>query len=102
MPPDLMIPPLILQPLLENAVYHGIEPLPEGGKISIKIYKTSKEVHIILTNPFLLNGNHHSGNKIALTNIRERLSLHFDAEASLTNRILDNEYQVHIILPYHL
>ena len=102
MPPDVLIPPLILQPLLENAVYHGIEPLEDGGEISIKIFKTNKQVHIILTNPYPSNGNHHSGNKIALSNIRERLSLHFDAEASLNHKILDNKYQVHILLPYHL
>ena len=43
---------------------------------------------------------HHSGNKMAIDNIRERLQLHFDAEASLETRIREKVYQVHIVLPY--
>lgn len=99
MPPDALIPPLVLQPLLENAVYHGIEPLPEGGTISIRIYTKSKDVHVILSNPYAVN-NHHSGNKMALKNIKERLTLHFDLEASLRARKVNGRYQVHITLPY--
>jgi two-component system sensor histidine kinase AlgZ len=51
MPSDAMIPPLIMQPLLENAVYHGIEPLPEGGEIKVRIYTKSNELHISVSNP---------------------------------------------------
>jgi two-component system sensor histidine kinase AlgZ len=100
MPADAMIPPLVLQPLLENAVYHGIEPRTEPGVVSINIYATREEVHAVLRNPYSRDGDHHSGNKMALGNIRERLQLHFDAEASLTSRVTDNAYQVHIVMPY--
>lgn len=100
MPPDAMIPPLLLQPLIENAVYHGIEPLAAGGTISIQIYTTRKEVHVMLTNPYTDSNMRHSGNKIAIKNIKERLALHFDLEASLTSTQGDGKYQVHIILPY--
>ncbi len=100
MPADAMIPPLVLQPLLENAVYHGIEPLTEPGVVSIDIYATREEVHAVLRNPYSVDGGHHGGNKMALGNIRERLQLHFDAEASLTSRITGDVYQVHIIMPY--
>ena len=101
MPPDAMIPPLVLQPLLENAVYHGIEPMPEGGEITINIYAGHDQVHLLLTNPYRKQSEHHNGNKMALTNIRERLALHFDAEAQLTSKILEDSYQVHIVIPYH-
>lgn len=100
MPPDAMIPPLILQPLLENAVYHGIEPLSNGGTISIRIYTHQNEIHLILKNPYNAGNNHQHGNKMALGNIRERLSLHFDLEASLKNRQEKGEYAVHIVLPH--
>jgi two-component system sensor histidine kinase AlgZ len=100
MPADAMIPPLVLQPLLENAVYHGVEPRTEAGVISINIYATREEVHAVLRNPYAHDGDHHSGNKMALGNIRERLQLHFDAEASLTTRVTDDTYQVHIVMPY--
>lgn len=100
MPPDALIPPLVLQPLLENAVYHGIEPLPNGGTITLQIYTKNKEVHILLSNPYAALNNHHIGNKMALKNIKERLTLHFDLEASLKSKRVDGRYQVHIILPY--
>ena len=100
MPADAMIPPLILQPLLENAVYHGIEPRTAPGVVSINIYATRDEVHAVLRNPYSRADDHHTGNNMALGNIRERLQLHFDAEASLTSRVTDDIYQVHIIMPY--
>ena len=83
MPGDALMPPLVLQPLVENAVYHGIEPRSEAGVISINVYKVRDEVHLVLRNPYRSDGDHHAGNKMALGNIRERLALHFDAEASL-------------------
>ena len=100
MPQDALIPPLVLQPLLENAVYHGIEPRAEPGEISINIYRKRDEVHIVLANPYRQEGDHHAGNKMALGNIRERLQLHFDAEASLSAKVGDGAYQVHIVIPY--
>ncbi len=104
MPPDALIPPLILQPLLENAVYHGIEPMPEGGEIMVTIYTRHKELHISISNPYAPQNQHHAGNKMALKNIKERLSLHFDLEASLkaeATQLSDkqNRYEVHIRLP---
>ena len=99
MPIDAMIPPLILQPLLENAVYHGIEPMLEGGEILINIYSQRKELHIIISNPFTPNSTHHTGNKMALNNIKERLTLHFDLEAFLKTNIKNNRYEVHIRIP---
>ena len=100
MPEDALIPPLVLQPLVENAVYHGIEPHSQAGVISVNVYKVRDEVHLVLRNPYRSDGDHHAGNKMALGNIRERLALHFDAEASLKSSITDNAYQVHIVIPY--
>ena len=100
MPGDALIPPLLLQPLLENAVYHGIEPFQEGGLIRIELFRRGKEVHMVLTNPFRAEGDHHSGNRMALANIRERLALHFDAEAQLNTEVSADHYRVHIIMPY--
>jgi two-component system sensor histidine kinase AlgZ len=100
MPGDARVPPLVLQPLLENAVYHGIEPRTAPGVISINIYLAREQVHAVLRNPYEHEGDHHAGNKMALANIRERLQLHFDAEASLTTKVSDEAYQVHITMPY--
>ena len=100
MPSDAMIPPLILQPLLENAVYHGIEPMPDGGEIIVKIYTKVKELHISISNPYAPQNDHHSGNKMALKNIKERLQLHFDLEGSLKTEAKNNRYEVHLRIPF--
>ena len=101
MPGDALVPPLVLQPLLENAVYHGIEPLSTPGVVSINIFCKGGDVHAILRNPYRSDGgSHHAGNKMALGNIRERLKLHFDAEGTLESRVRDSAYEVHIRMPY--
>jgi two-component system sensor histidine kinase AlgZ len=101
MPGDALVPPLVLQPLLENAVYHGIEPSSAPGTVSINLFLARGEVHAILKNPYRASGgSHHSGNKMALANVRERLALHYDAEASLESRVTKEGYEVHIRLPY--
>jgi two-component system, LytTR family, sensor histidine kinase AlgZ len=103
MPGDALVPPLLLQPLLENAVYHGIEPSSTPGTVSINLFLSRGEVHAILKNPYRANGgSHHAGNKMALANVRERLALHFDAEASLDSRVIKDAYEVHIRLPYRV
>ncbi len=99
MPSDAMIPPLILQPLLENAVYHGIEPLPEGGEITVNIYTKLKELYIVISNPYAPQNDKHIGNKMAMKNIKERLQLHFDWESSLKTESKNNRYFVRIRMP---
>lgn len=101
MPGDALVPPLVLQPLLENAVYHGIEPSPTPGVVSINIFYKGGEVHAILRNPYRVDGGgHHGGNKMALANVRERLALHFDAEGVLESRVKSDAYEVHLRMPY--
>jgi len=100
MPADALIPPLVLQPLLENAVYHGIEPTSVSGAIIIRISRDRNEIHIMLRNPYHPDDNHHAGNRMALSNIRERLALHFDVEASIKTEATENSYEVRIVIPY--
>jgi two-component system sensor histidine kinase AlgZ len=100
MPPDALVPPLALQPLLENAVYHGIEPAETPGVVSINIYAARDRLHVVLRNPYRPDGDHHAGNKMALANIRERLQLHFDVAAELTTRVGEDAYEVRIVMPY--
>ena len=100
LPDDAMVPPLILQPLLENAVYHGIEPSAQPGTISIHIQRKSERLEMILSNPVPQSARPQSGNKMALANIEERLQLHFDAEATLATRTGDGRFEVRIVMPY--
>ncbi len=96
---DLPIPPLMLQPLLENAVYHGIEPAPEGGTVRVAIEQRGQELRIAVANPTAGQVQHAAGNQIAVANIRERLALYYDLEARLEIETSDNSYEVRIILP---
>jgi two-component system sensor histidine kinase AlgZ len=98
-PDDLMVPPLLLQPLLENAVYHGIEPSASPGTITIEIHRKGERLEIELSNPIPEASRQQAGNRMALANIRERLQLHFDAEASLKTRADDGRFVVRITLP---
>jgi two-component system sensor histidine kinase AlgZ len=99
LPAKIMIPPLILQPLVENAVYHGIEPLAQGGKIVINIQANAKELLLRISNPLSARPDKSGGNKMALKNIRERLRLHYDLEAQLKQYEAHGQYVVEITIP---
>lgn len=98
-PPEVMIPPLILQPLLENAVYHGIEPQSQGGVVNIDIKPSGKSLLLRISNPLPPRSDKSGGNKMALKNIRERLRLHYDLEAQLRQYEADQRYIVEIVIP---
>jgi len=100
MPRDALVPPLVLQPLIENAVYHGVEPRREPGVVSIEISAVGEQLHAVLRNPYSETEERHAGNRMAVANIRERLQLHFDAEASLETRVADGTYETRIVMPY--
>jgi len=89
-----------LQPLLENAVYHGIEPGTHAGEITINLRRRDDEVLIEISNPLHETNNAHAGNHMALDNIRERLMLFFDLEARMEITSGDGMYRVNINLPY--
>lgn len=89
---SVKIPSLMLQPLLENAIFHGVEPLATGGEISIKIAQVKKQLIITIVNPYLFgkkispmhNGNVDSRhNNMALDNIRRRLRVHYGSASTL-------------------
>jgi len=101
LPEDALIPQLLLQPLLENAVYHGIEPLPQGGTIKVALLRNGDELKLKVENPCLPRSEgKHRGNKVALSNIRERLDLLFDVEARYHVESGIDFYRVEIALPY--
>ncbi len=102
MPGDALVPPLLLQPLLENAVYHGIEPAPQGGDVVINIFSRREQLTMVVSNPFLGDNNQRRsrGNNMAVGNIRERLKLHFDLEGTLQQTIRGNVYEVRVTMPY--
>jgi two-component system, LytTR family, sensor histidine kinase AlgZ len=95
-----LVPPMLLQPLVENAVYHGIEPGLAPGVIEIHIARQDDRLRLRLSNPYHEEHQHRQGNRMALANIRERLQLHFDVEASLDTRVVGGRYEIDILMPY--
>jgi two-component system sensor histidine kinase AlgZ len=101
-PSDALLPPLVLQPLLENAVYHGVEPGTTAGEVLVRIERRGDRVLARIENPYVEEQQHRAGNRMALENIRERLALFFDAEARIETRISDDRYRVEIEIPYRV
>lgn len=99
-PYDALVPPLLLQPLVENAVYHGVEPGIGPGTIEVSIARFRDRVQFRLRNPYYADHQHRQGNRMALGNIRERLALHFDVEAELESGIRGDVFETRITIPY--
>ena len=101
-PDDAQVPALLLQPLLENAIYHGIESQTEGGCIKISGTLTDKQIEFTLTNSLPENNSPHRqpGNQIAQDNVRERLSALYAHRGKLDINETDDTYQVSLQFPY--
>jgi two-component system sensor histidine kinase AlgZ len=99
-PPDALLPALVLQPLLENAIYHGVEPGTAPGDVLVQIGRRGDRVHAVIENPYLEAEQRRAGNRMALENVRERLALFFDAEARLDARVLGERFRIDIEIPY--
>ena len=94
------VPSLLLQPLVENAVYHGIQPLVDGGTINIGISANDEGVSIKITNPYdATQPNSFSGHKVAVNNINDRLALLYGENFIFTRDELDGHYLVNIFIP---
>ncbi len=100
LPKQARIPSLTLQPLLENAIYHGVEPLPDTGVVEIEGRCKGDMIYLSVRNPLPIKKfKSEPGNQIALENIRERLKLAFGARANLSRAIDQTHYQVSIAFP---
>jgi len=95
------IPALTMQPLVENALYHGIEPLTEGGVVTIKLKNLSHTIRISISNPLgkVSNQRQHKGNRMALNNIRQRLQLAYGLEEPLKVEATEDNYTVTFDIP---
>jgi two-component system sensor histidine kinase AlgZ len=98
------LPPLLLQPLVENAVKHGVEPSARGGKLRVLTELRGSRVVVRITNTLpstdtTRTGDLPRGHGIALDNVRARLALLHDVQGAFSAGVQDGLYQVRITLP---
>jgi hypothetical protein len=96
-----LVPPMIIQPLVENAVKHGICNMPEGGTIRVTARRSGSQLHIRVDNPVDqdMASIRSDGHGIGLANVRQRLSGAYKHEASIHWGRVDNSFGVDIAMP---
>ena len=96
-----VVPPLILQPLLENAIRHGVEPSDTGAAIRVRTQLRGNRVRIVLANTFPA-GPGAPGNGMALENVRNRLALCHDMELRFSAKVVRDRFVVRIEVPMQI
>ncbi|MEM7083075.1 MAG: histidine kinase [Pseudomonadota bacterium] len=101
LPMRALIPGISIQPLLENAIYHGIEPMAQGGTILVEGETKGDFVTIMISNPVAPDnrGGRKGGNHIALDNIRQRFDLAYDGQANVKTSLIDDRFSVYLRFP---
>jgi two-component system sensor histidine kinase AlgZ len=92
------LPPLILQPLVENAVKHGVEPSPDGARVRISTQRRAQVVVIQVTNT-VPHGSGPRGHGLALENVRQRLTLLHDTQGRFQSALVNGVFQVRLEIP---
>ncbi|MCP1659496.1 two-component system sensor histidine kinase AlgZ [Neisseria perflava] len=104
-PDDAETPHLLLQPLLENAVFHGVESAHRPGIISVQTKQSKSSIYIRIENPYTppddaTQVKPHKSNSMALKNLQERLRLMYDNDAKIQSKEEDGMFRLDIRLPY--
>jgi two-component system sensor histidine kinase AlgZ len=100
-PVDIEIPALCLQPLVENAIYYGVEPIAEGGMIKIRAHIQNNRLCLSVSNPIRSRNhmNRHNSNHMAQQNIRQRLKLMYGEQAEFQILATPQHYTVSLLIP---
>jgi two-component system sensor histidine kinase AlgZ len=100
LPMRALIPSLTIQPLLENAIYHGIELLPDGGEVTVNGVRIDDDLEIEIRNPVPLDqSKSKGGNQMALSNIRQRFELAYGEKAAVSVDESDETFSVKLRFP---
>jgi len=100
LPMRALIPSLTIQPLLENAIYHGIELLPDGGEVNVSGKRVDDDLRIDIRNPVAPDQSRKKGgNKMAMANIRQRFELAYGSRATVDVEETDASYSVQLQFP---
>ena len=98
---DCLVPPLLIQPLVENAIRHGIAPLVEGGTVRLDIHRNGTGMEIVLKNPVDDSPEVHTqrGAGVGLDNVRSRLAKLFSNQSTVSVSRENGEFQVRLRFP---
>ena len=100
LPHDLPVPALLLQPLVENAIHHGIQPLAQGGEVLLRARRDGAGAIVTIANPRPREGLRVPGrNGMALANTRSRIEYHFGRRGVRDARAGDEDYEVKLFFP---
>jgi two-component system, LytTR family, sensor histidine kinase AlgZ len=97
---DVAVPPLFLQPLVENAVHHGVAHLLEGGEVCVTARRREGFVELIVENPCDPDRPPSRGTGVGLANVRSRVETLCGHRASVDVNANDEKFRVSILLPY--
>jgi hypothetical protein len=93
------VPPLLLQPLVENAIKHGVQNVLEGGAVRLEVRREGALLVLTVENPLAADAPARPGEGVGLENVRRRLAASGAREAKLTAGRLDDRYRVKLELP---
>ena len=96
---DCEVPPLLVQPLVENAIKHGIATMVDGGEISMKAHRSRGAMRFVIENPFDPEAPAARKSGIGLANVRNRLRTRYGNDARLDVQVEPNVYRVVLSLP---
>jgi two-component system sensor histidine kinase AlgZ len=101
LPMRALIPSLVIQPLLENAIYHGIELLPDGGEVSVTGKRDDRYLEMTISNPVAVGERRaKSGNRMAMDNIRQRFELAYGHRGTVEVDDGDGSFAVKLRFPH--
>lgn len=98
----ILIPPMILQPIIENAIKHGVYESTENISVQVDIQLKSEWVEIQVTNNFEKTAKNKPGEKLGLKNCSDRLRILYGNDALLNTNIIDNQFHVNLKIPFDL
>jgi sensor histidine kinase YesM len=96
---ECLLPPLLLQPLFENAVVHGIAQVPEGGWIRLKATREGERLSVIIENSWDAEAGSSRRNGLGLKNVQRRLEARYGNEARLETHAEEHLFRVSLVLP---
>ena len=96
---DCLLPPLLLQPLVENAVVHGIAQMPEGGRVRLQATRSNGRVTVVVENTWDSEAGPSRKNGVGLKNVQRRLEARYGKEAHLEAKAEEDLFRVSMGFP---